>query len=178
MIRKLIVITAALISLASLEVSAQSTVAANTTNRAHPFVKQAELIYQQYLEAEKRGDVDLYKRTRSNAAYEGTIENLKRMGKPASDLSSMLKMVAVRQTDLSQFTFVRCDTKTNVARLLYQRDGKDEYGPTVEFAAFMIHLEEGEWRIGWVGNNPGPKIFRGKERTVDEILENSRFALK
>ena len=178
MIRKLIVFFAALISLASLEVSAQPSVATNTTDRAHPFVKQAELIYRQSLDAEKRGDVELYKRTRTNAAYEGTIENLKRMGKTASDLSPMLKKMVAWQTDLSQFTFVRCDSKTNVARLLYRRDGKDEMGPTVEFAVFMIHLEDEEWRIGWVGNSPGPKVFMGKERTVDEMLEKPRFTLK
>lgn len=178
MIRKLIVFLAALIALASVQVSAQSPVAENTTDRSHPFVKQAEKIYQQSLDAEKRGDVDLYKRTRTNVAYEGTIENLKRMGKTASDLSPMLKKMVAWQTDLSQFTFMRCDAKANVARLLYQRDGKDEKGPTVEFAVFMIHLEDGAWRIGWVGNSPGPKVFMGKERTVDEILEKPRFTLK
>ena len=178
MIRKLMVFFAALISLASVEVSAQSTVAVNTTDHAHPIVKQAEQIYQQYRDAEKRGDVDSYKRTRTNVAYEGTIENLKRMGKTASDLSPMLKKMGDRQIDLSRFTFLRCDAKTNVARLLYRRDGKDETGPTVEFAVFMIHLENAEWRIGWAGNFPGPKIFMGKERTVDELLENQRFTLK
>lgn len=178
MVRKLIALFAALITLASLEVSAQSMMAANTTDHANSFVKQAELIYQQSLDAEKRGDVDLYKHTRTKAAYDGTIENLKRMGKSASDLSAMLKNMVAFQTNLSQFTFMRCDAKTNVARLIYRRDGKDEYGPTVEFAVFMIHLEGEEWRIGWVGNSPGPKLFMGKERTVDEILENPRFALK
>jgi len=178
LIRKLVVLLAASITLASVQVSAQSPAAENTTNHAHPFVKQAELIYQQSLDAEKRGDVDLYKRTRTKAAYEGTIENLKRMGKSASDLSPMLKKAAAWQTDLSQFTFVRCDAKTNVARLLYRRDGKDENGSTVEFAVFMIHQEDGEWRIGWVGNSLGPKVFMGKERTADEMLEKPRFALK
>jgi hypothetical protein len=178
MVRKLIALFAALITLVSLDVLAQTAVAANTTEHANSFVKQAEQIYQQSLDAEKRGDVDLYKRTRSKATYDGTIENLKRMGKSASDLSAMLKNMVALQTDLSKFTFLRCDAKTNVARLLYRRDGKDEDGPTVEFAVFMIHLEGDEWRIGWVGNSPGPKIFMGKERTVDEILENPRFALK
>ena len=178
MIRKLMVFFTALISLASVEVLAQSAVAVNTTDRAHPFAKQAELIYQQYLDSERRGDVDSYKRTRTAETYEGTIENLKRMGKTASDLGPILIKLADRKTDLSRYTFLRSDAKTNVARLSYRRDGKDETGPTVEFVVFMIHFENAEWRIGWTGNSPGSKVFRGKERTVDELLENHRFTLK
>ena len=178
MLQKLVIIFSILIALNTIEVSAQTAIATNTTDHGHPFVKQAELIYKKSLDAETRGDVELFKRTRTNAAVVGTLANLKRMEKSESDLSSMLKKVAVWQTDISQFTFVRCDAKDDIARLLYRRDGKNEMGPTVEFAVFMIQSEGGVWRIGWVGNTPGPKIFMGKERTEDEIIQNPRFALK
>lgn len=98
-------------------------------------------------------------------------------GKSAADMSAMLMKSVAWQTDMSKFRFLRCDTKANVARLLYQREGTDEKGPTVEFAVLMIHWENNAWRIGWIANSPGPKMFMGKERTVDEILENPRFAL-
>ena len=93
-----------------MEVSAQSTVAVNTTDHAHPFVKQADQIYQQYRDAEMSGDVDSYKRTRTNVAYEGTTENLKRMGKAASDLSPMLKRMGDRKIDLSRFSLTLRNT--------------------------------------------------------------------
>jgi hypothetical protein len=106
------------------------------------------------------------------------MEQLKKLGKAESDLGPMLKRVASVQTDVSQLTFVRCDAKTRVARLLYQREGRGPKGATLEFAVFMIHWEDGAWRIGWVGHASGaPTRANGEKRTADELLGDPRFAL-
>jgi hypothetical protein len=65
-----------------------------------------------------------------------------------------------------------------MARLLYQREGSGPKGPTLEFAAFMVHWEDGAWRIGWVGRSSGaPTRANGEKRTADELLGDPRFAL-
>ena len=49
--------------------------------------------------------------------------------------------------------FVGCDAKTRVARLLYRCQASGPKGPTLEFAAFMIHWVGGARRIAWVGQS-------------------------
>ena len=90
----------------------------------------------------------------------------------------MLKQAASLRPDVSPLAFVRCDAKTRVARLLFQREGSGSKGPTLEFAAFMIHWEDGAWRIGWVGRESGLAVRANGERlTADELLGDPRFAL-
>jgi len=66
------------------------------------------------------------------------MEQLKRLGKPESELGSMLKSVADLRSDLSQFTFVRCDARTRVARLLYRRESVGPQGPMLELDSNVI----------------------------------------
>jgi hypothetical protein len=106
------------------------------------------------------------------------MEQLKKLGRAESELGPMLKRAASLRPEVAQLTFVRCDAKTRVARLLYQREGSGPKGPTLEFAAFMIHWEDGAWRIGWVGRASGPAVRANGERfTADELLSDPRFAL-
>jgi hypothetical protein len=141
-------------------------------------VQHAESRYRQYLASESLGDTAAYKEVRTRQAYELTLEQLKKMGKADSDLGPMLKGAARWQTDMSQLTFVRCDATTRVARLLYKREGSGPKGPTLEFAAFMIHWDDGAWRIGWVAQSSGAATrSNGEKRTADELLGDPRFAL-
>ena len=157
---------------------AQTPSAASTADRRHPFVQHAESRYRQYLASESLGDTGAYKEVRTRQAYELTLEQLKKMGKADSDLGPMLKGAARWQTDMSQLTFVRCDATTRVARLLYKREGSGPKGPTLEFAAFMIHWDDGAWRIGWVAQSSGAATrSNGEKRTADELLGDPRFAL-
>jgi hypothetical protein len=157
---------------------AQTPSAVSTTDRRHPFVEHAEGRYKQYLASESQGDAAAYKGVRTRQAYERVVDQLKGMGKSESDLGPMLKRAASVQTDVSQLTFVRCDGKTRVARLLYQREGGGPKGPTLEFAVFMVHWENGAWRIGWIGHSIGkPTRANGEQRTADELLHEPRFAL-
>jgi hypothetical protein len=165
-------------TLVSQPTRAQAPPAASTANRHHPFVDHAEARYRQFLTSESLGDTAAYKQVRTKQAYETTVEQLKKLGKAESDLGPMLKRVADLRSDVSKFTFVRCDARTRVARLLYQRDGADPKGLTLEFAAFMIHWEEGAWRIGWVGHASGPATrANGEKLTADVLLGDPRFAL-
>jgi len=149
-----------------------------TADNHHPFVEHAESRYRQYRASEGRGDTAAYKEVRTRQAYELTMEQLKKLGKAESDFGPMLKRAASLRPDVSQLTFVRCEAKTRVARLLYQREGVGAKGPTLEFAAFMIHWEDGAWRIGWVGHASGPATRANGERlTADELLGDPRFAL-
>ena len=155
-------------------VFAQTPPAASTTDRADPFVRHAEQRYQEYLDSEKRGDVAAYKRVRTRQAYEGTLENLQKMGKRPSDLGPMLKEVAARGTDLAQFTFVRSETRGPVARLVYQREAPADVGePRTEVAIFMMRWEDGAWRIGSVGHAHGPK-----ESVLELLFSRPHFALE
>src|SRR5262245_31600662 len=166
------------LTLISQVASAQTPAAVSTPDRHHPFVEHAERRYQQYLTSESQGDVASYKRIRTRQAYDATMGQLKQLGKPASDLGPMLQRVADMQSDVSRLEFVRCDARGRVARLLYQREGIGAKGPTLEFAAFMIHWEGDAWRIGWVGHASGPAIRSNGERlTEDLLLGDQRFAL-
>jgi hypothetical protein len=52
-------------------------------------------------------------------------------------------------------------------------------GPTLEFAAFMIHWDDGAWRIGWVAQSSGPATrSSGDKRSADELLGDPRLALE
>jgi hypothetical protein len=134
--------------------------------------------YTKYLAAENKGDTAAYREIRTRWAYETTLEQLKILGKAESELGPMLKSVSSLQSDVSHFTFVRCDARTRVARLLYRRESVGPKGPMLEFAAFMAHWEHGAWRIGWVGRASGPATRSNGERlTADELLGDPRFAL-
>jgi hypothetical protein len=62
--------------------------------------------------------------------------------------------------------------------LFYKREGSGPKGPTLEFAAFMIHWDDGAWRIGWVAQSSGAATrANGEKRTADELLGDPRFAL-
>jgi len=166
------------LTLAAQQTYAQTPSAVSTADRHHPFVEHAESRYRQYLASESQGDTAAYKEVRTRQAYETTLEQLKKLGKAESELGPMLKGAASMRTDVSQLTFVRCDAKTRVARLLYQREGSGPKGPTLEFAAFMIHWEHGAWRIGWVGHASGPATrANGEKLTADVLLGDPRFGL-
>jgi hypothetical protein len=157
---------------------AQSPPAVSTVDRHHLFVKHVERRYAKYLAAESQGDTAAYREVRTRWAYETTLEQLKKLGKAESELGSMLKRVSSLRSDVSQFTFVRCDARTQAARLLYRRESVGPKGPVLEFAAFMTHWEDGAWRIGWVGRASGPATrSNGEEFTADDLLEDPRFAL-
>ena len=157
---------------------AQTPPAVNTADRQHPFVEHLERRYMTYLAAEQKGDALAYREVRTRWAYEATMEQLKRLGKAESDLGPMLKRVADLRSDVSQFTFVRCDAKTRVARLLYRRESAGPKGPMLEFAAFMAHWDDGAWRIGWVGRASGAATrSSGEKFTAEELLGDPRFAL-
>ena len=166
------------LTLVSQATSAQTPSAVSTADRHHPFVEHAERRYGQYLASESQGDTAAYEEVRTRQAYETTMEQLKKLGKAESDLGPMLRRVASLQNDVSRLTFVRCDGRAGVARLLYQREGVGAKGPTLEFAAFMIHWEDGAWRIGWVGHASGPAIrAKGERLTADVLLGDPRLAL-
>ena len=157
---------------------AQTPSAVSTTDRHHPFVEHAERRYTEYLAAESRGDAAAYKAVRTRLAYDTTLDQLKKMGKPESELGPMLKRVADLRSDVSQFAFVGCEAKGRVARLLYRRESTGAKGPMREFAAFMIHWEDGAWRIGWVGRASGPATrSSGEPFTADDLVKDPRFAL-
>jgi hypothetical protein len=139
---------------------AQTPPAVSTADRHHPFVEHVERRYAQYLAAESRGDTAAYREVRTRWAYEASVEQRKKLGKAESELGAMSKRVANLRSDVSQFTFVRCDARARVARLLYRRESVGATGPTLEFAAFMTHWEEGAWRIGWVGRASGVATHR------------------
>jgi hypothetical protein len=167
------------LTLVSQAASAQTPPAVNTTDRHHPFVVHAEKRYMQYLASENQGDTAAYRELRTKQAYETTLEQLRQLGKAESELGPMLRQVASMRSDVSSFTFVRCDARARIARLLYQREGVGVKGPTLEFAAFMIHWEDGAWRIGWVGHASGPATRSNGERlTADVLLGDPRFALE
>jgi hypothetical protein len=118
------------------------------------------------------------KRSATRWAYDTTIKQLKQLGKAESDLGPMLRQVSSMRSDVSHLTFARCDARARVARLLYQRESPGPKGPMLEFAAFMIHWEDGAWRIGWVGHASGPAVRANGERlTADVLLGDPRFAL-
>ena len=166
------------LTLMSQVAGAQTPSAVSTADRHHPFVEHAEKRYQQYLTSESQGDAAAFKEVRTRQAYDTTMGQLKQLGKPESELGPMLKRVADMQTDVSRLTFVRCDARGRVARLLYQQEGANAKGPTREFAAFMIHWEGNAWRIGWVGHASGPATRSNGERlTEDLLLGDPRFAL-
>ena len=157
---------------------AQTPQAVSTADRHHPFIEHVERRYAKYLQAEHQGDTAAYREVRTRWAYETTLDQLKKLGKSESELGPMLKRVADLRSDISQFTFVRCDAKARVARLLYRREGVGPKGPTLEFAAFMTHWEDGAWRIGWVGRLSGAATrSSGEKLTADELLGDPRFAL-
>jgi hypothetical protein len=159
------------LALVSQPTHAQTPSAVSTADRGHPFVQHAESRYRQYLAAESHGDTAAYKEVRTRQAYELTIEQLRTLGKAEPELGPMLKRAARLQTDVSRLTFVRCDGKTRIARLLYERESAGPNGPTLEFAAFMLHWEQGAWRIGWVGHATGAATrANGERRTADELL--------
>ena len=119
---------------------AQTPPAASTTDRHHPFVEHAERRYRQYLAAENQGDAAAYKEVRTRQAYQMTMDQRTKMGKPPSALAQ---------------------------------------GPTLEFAAFMIHWDDGAWRIGWVAQSSGPATrSSGDKRSADELLGDPRLALE
>src|SRR5262245_11435896 len=166
------------LTLTSQVAGAQTPSAVSTTDRRHPFVEHAERRYRQYLTSESQGDTAAFKEVRTRQAYDTTMGQLKQLGKPESELGPMLKRVADMQTDVSRLTFVRCDARGRVARLLYQQEGTGAKGPTREFAAFMIHWEGNAWRIGWVGHASGPATRSNGERlTEDLLLGDPRLAL-
>jgi hypothetical protein len=157
---------------------AQTPPAVSTADRHHPFVEHLEGRYAKYLAAENHGDTATYKEVRTRLAYEATLEQLKKLGKPESELGPMLKRVADLRSDVSQFAFVRCDARARSARLLYRRESVGPKGPMLEFAAFMTHWEDGAWRIGWVGRASGPATrSNGEKFTADDLLGDPRFAL-
>lgn len=157
---------------------AQTPLSVSTADRHHPFVEHVERRYTMYLAAENQGDAAAYREVRTRWPYETTMEQLKKLGKAESELGAMLKRVANLRSDVSQFTFVRCDARARVARLLYRREGVGPKGPTLEFAAFMTHWEDGAWRIGWVGRASGAATrSNGEKLTADELLGDPRFAL-
>ena len=157
---------------------AQTPAAVSTADRHHPFVEHVEGRYTKYLAAENRGDAAAYKELRTTWAYEATIDQLKKLGKAESELGAMLKRVADLRSDVSQFTFVRCDAKTRAARMLYRRESVGPKGPMLEFAAFMTHWENDAWRIGWVGRaSAAATRSNGEKFTADELLGDPRFAL-
>jgi hypothetical protein len=167
------------LALLSQPTSAQTPSAATTADRHHPFVQHAERRYMRYLAVESQGDTAGYKEVRTAQAYATTLEQLKKLGKAEGELGPMLKGAASLRADVSQLTFVRCDAKTRVARLLYQRESVGPKGPMMQFAAFMIHWDDGAWRIGWVGQASGPATRANGERlTADELLGDPRFALE
>jgi hypothetical protein len=164
--------------LLSQPVYAQTPPAVSTADHQHPFVQHAEKRYMQYLAAESQGDAAKYRELRTKWAYETTMRQLKQLGKAESELGPMLQQVSDMRSDVSKLAFVRCDARARVARLLYRRDGAGPKGPTVEFAAFMTHWEDGAWRIGWVGRASGPATrSNGQKFTADELLGDSRLAL-
>jgi hypothetical protein len=157
---------------------AQTPSAVSTTDRHHPFVEHAERRYRQYLTAESQGDTAAYKDVRTRQAYDTTLQQLRQLGKGESDLGPMLKRASSIQSDVSRLAFVRCEARARVARLLYQREGAGTKGPTLEFTAFMIHWEDGAWRIGWVGHASGPATrANGEGLTADVLLGDPRLAL-
>ena len=158
---------------------AQTPAAASTVDRHHPFVQHVESRYAKYLAAESQGDTAAYREVRTKWAYQTTMEQLKKLGKAESELGPMLKRVADLRSDVSQLTFVRCDARARVARLLYRRESVGPKGPMREFAAFMTHWEDGAWRIGWVGRASGPATrSNGEKLTADVLLADPRFALE
>ncbi len=171
------IVLAVTLTVSAQTATAQVPVAISTIDRSHAFIQHIEGIYAQSLKAEREGDVALFEKVRAKFAVEATYQNLKKMGKPTSELASLLKRSVAWQTDISEFRFVRADAKPHVARLLYQREGKDAQGLTVEFAVIMAHWDNGAWRIGWIANAPGPKMFMGKERTIDELTSSPRFGI-
>jgi hypothetical protein len=73
---------------------AQTPAAVSTTDRHHPFVEHLEQRYTQYLAAETRGDAAAYREVRTKSAYVMTLDQLKKLVKPESELGPMLQRVA------------------------------------------------------------------------------------
>ena len=107
-----------------------------------------------------------------------TMDQLTKMGKPPSDLGPMLDGGWPSLQPTCRARLVRCEARTRVADCSASaRHGPK--GPTLEFAAFMIHWDDGAWRIGWVAQSSGPATrSSGDKRSADELLGDPRLALE
>lgn len=162
----------------TLSVHAQVPKALDTTDRADPFIQYAENLYQQFLTAQKNGDVPTYTKLRTKEVNNVTVRHLEKIGKPLNELGPMLTGLSEHAIDLASYDFIRSDSKPGVARLLYKREGRNQNGQSLDFAVFMLWWEEESWRIGWVGGSFGDKYFEGKERTAKVLLNDPKFSLQ
>jgi len=158
-------------------------VANATTDKANAFVVAAEQAYVAHLQAERTGDVALYKRTRAKGAVDETLANLRKQGKSEADLGPLIQRSSKYSVALDGFRFLKAEGSGSVGRLLYRKDGRDNGIDSVEFFGYVVRLEEGSWKVDCAINATGTKMGMGatgklEERTVDEIRNHRCLALK
>lgn len=103
--------------------------------RDHPKVYELEMIYERYIDAMAKGDVDAYFQTR-------TADVVREVGDGIT--SEMLRRLYPREFNPRDARFLRYDSAGSTARLIYRRQVDDNS----EWMAVMFHNESGEWKIG------------------------------
>jgi hypothetical protein len=156
---------------------AQPAAAANTTQKSNRFVVQAEAAYKGMLEAERAGNLASYRKFRSKAAVNETVENLRKAGTSESDAGAALQRVSKYSTSLDGFDFVKAEGRASVGRLFYQKRWKSNGEEMVDFFGYLMRLEDNAWKVDCVVNSTGTKLGMGKsrkieERTMDEVAEH------
>ncbi|MES2949624.1 MAG: hypothetical protein V4858_13870 [Pseudomonadota bacterium] len=170
-------LTLAVLACAVGNASGQTAAAVDTVQQSNPFVVQAEAAYKGHLEAERAGNLALYKKFRSKAAVNETIENLRKAGTPESDAGSALQRISKYSTTLDGYDFVKADGKASAGRLFYQKRWKSNGEDTVDFLGYSVRLEDNAWKVECVVNSTGTKRAMNiksrkiEERTIDELAE-------
>lgn len=155
----------------------QPSAATDTAQKSNPFVVQSETAYRGHLEAERAGNLTLYRKFRSKAAVDETVENLRKAGTPESDAGAALQRVAKFSTSLDGFDFVKAEGRATVGRLFYQKRWKANDQERVDFLGYLMRLEDNSWKVDCVVKSTGTKLGVSKslqleERTIDEVAEH------
>ena len=154
-----------------------------TTLQSDPFVAQAEAAYVAHLTAERAGDLALYKQHRAKGAIDEMVAGLRQRGQSDKDFPAALKRVSAYSTPLNGYRFLKADGAGAAGRLFYRKDWKNSDVEMVDFLGYVVHWEEGRWKVGCVVNATGTKLGLGpggklQERTVDEAAGHRCLSLK
>ena len=162
-------VTALCISFAHSEVTPQT-----TTNRSHPFVLHLESLYYELTEIEKEGNVDAYWKIRSKYVVNVTKKHLTKSNK-TEEFPEMLRKLSKRSKSLNKYTFIRCETSKNIARLSYSKDYSED---KIEYFILMYHNEGEEWKIGIMKHDFKQKIKKdGSLTSLEDALNDSQLSL-
>ena len=143
----------------------------STKEYDHPFVRYLESRYQEYLTAEKSGDIEKYKQLRPKEIIEFMEDNLRKRNK--------LQFFKERLIDLSQyshelktFRFYQCEVFDDAARLTYINDSPREVH--IETLIILFHFQDNLWKVGKMIHT----VEHSKEKTLDDVLQDAYAKFK